>query len=379
MSNTPHKPSHAGPLAGLRILEIAGLGPGPFAAMMLADMGADVLRVDRSEAADFGIQRDPRFEVTRRGRRSVTADLKSPQGVELVRRLIARADGLIEGFRPGVMERLGLGPDDGLAINPRLVYGRMTGWGQQGPMAQAAGHDVNYLALSGSLSLIGEAGRPPVFPGNMLGDYGGGGMYLAFGMVCALLEARSSGAGQVVDAAIVDGAASLAAYVHGLKAGGYWTAERSDNMVDGGAPYYQVYATSDGRYVAVGAIEKKFYAALLTTLGLDDVPQKLQHDKSTWPALKERMATVFASQTRDEWVQRFDGVDACFAPVLDADEAPLDAHLAARGTFVTIDGVVQPAPAPRFSRTACPTPRPPRAAGFGAEEALRDWGVEPPA
>jgi alpha-methylacyl-CoA racemase len=365
-----------GPLRGLRVLEIAGLGPGPFAAMMLADMGAEILRIDRKESADFGIERDPRFEVTRRGRRSMLADLKNPADVDLVRRLVARADGMIEGFRPGVMERLGLGPDECLEINPKLVYGRMTGWGQKGPMALAAGHDINYLALSGTLSLIGEEGRPPVFPGNLLGDYGGGGMYLAFGMVCALLEARSSGKGQVVDAAIVDGVASLSAYVHGLRAGGYWTARRSDNMVDGGAPYYNVYMTLDGRYVAVGAIEKKFYAALLATLGLADVPIDRQHDKSTWPALKARMATVFSTQTRDQWCAAFDGVDACFSPVLDPAEAPLHPHLLARKTFAEVDGVVQPTPAPRFSRTACHQPRPPAAAGQGADEALAEWGVQ---
>jgi alpha-methylacyl-CoA racemase len=359
----------------LRILEIAGLGPGPFAAMMLADMGADVLRVDRADAADFGVERDPRFEVTRRGRRSVTADLKSAEGVALVRRLVAKADGLIEGFRPGVMERLGLGPQECLDINPRLVYGRMTGWGQTGPMAQAAGHDINYLALSGTLSVIGEAERAPVFPGNLLGDYGGGGMYLAFGIVCALLEARSSGKGQVVDAAILDGVASLSAYVHGLKAGGYWSDRRADNMVDGGAPFYNVYRTSDGRYVAVGAIEKRFYAALLTTLGLNDVDLAAQHDKATWPALMTRMAAVFATRTREAWCQAFDGVDACFSPVLETGEAVAHPHVVARGTFVTVEGVPQPAPAPRFSRTTCGVPKPPRGAGTGGAEALVDWGL----
>jgi len=368
--------SRRGPLSGIRILEIAGLGPGPFAAMMLSDMGADVLRIDRKEVADFGIQRDPRAEVTKRGRASVMADLKSPEGISIVRQLIARADGLLEGFRPGVMERLGLGPEDCLKLNPKLVYGRMTGYGQTGPLAQAAGHDINYLALSGTLSLIGERDRPPVFPGNLLGDYGGGGMYLAFGMVCALLEARTSGKGQVVDAAIVDGAASLAAYVHGLRAGGYWSSERADNMVDGGAPYYNVYATADNRYVAVGAIEKKFYAALMTTLGLTDEPMDKQHDKTRWPGLKKRIAEVFATKTRDEWCESFEGVDACFSPVLEAGEAPLHAHLKARDIFIEIDGVVQPAPAPRFSRTSGVTPGRPMAPGQGAEEALAAWGLE---
>lgn len=340
-----------GPLAGLRILEIAGLGPGPFAAMMLADMGADVLRVERIEPADFGVQRDPRFDITRRGRTVVSADLKSPQGRDLVLRLVPQADGLIEGFRPGVMERLGLGPQPCLERNPRLVYGRMTGWGQDGPLAMQAGHDINYLALSGTLSLFGEPDRGPVFPANLLGDYGGGGMLLAFGMVCAMLEAQRSGAGQVIDAAIVDGVAALSAYVHGLRAGGYWTDRRGTNMVDGGAPYYNVYRTSDGRHVAVGAIERRFYAALLKTLGFDDVPLEAQHDRSTWPALKARMAEAFGRATRDEWCRRFDGVDACFSPVLKIGEAPTHPHFAARGTFVTVDGVVQPAPAPRCSRT----------------------------
>lgn len=367
-----------GPLHGVRVLEIAGLGPGPFCAMMLADMGADVLRVDRREAADFGVQRDPRYEVTRRGRRSVPADLKDPRDLERVRRLVGKADALIEGFRPGVMERLGLGPDECLKLNPRLVYGRMTGWGQSGPMAHAAGHDINYLALSGTLSVIGERDRPPVFPGNLLGDYGGGGMYLAFGIVCALFESRGSGRGQVVDAAIVDGVASLSAYVHGLRAGGYWTSQRADNMVDGGAPYYNVYRTSDGRWVAVGAIEKRFYSELLKTLGLHDVPVERQHDKADWPALKARMADVFATGSRDAWCRRFEGVDACFSPVLDLDEAPRHPHNAARGTFIAPDGVWQPAPAPRFSRTACRAPEPPVAAGSTDWDALLVWGVPPP-
>jgi alpha-methylacyl-CoA racemase len=365
----------SGPLQGIRILEIAGLGPGPFAAMMLADMGADVLRVDRTGPADFGVERDPRYEVTRRGRRSVVADLKSAEGVALVRRLVARADGMLEGFRPGVMERLGLGPTQCLEINPRLVYGRMTGWGQSGPMAHAAGHDINYLALSGTLSVLGEEGRAPVFPGNLLGDYGGGGMYMAFGIVCALLEARGSGRGQVVDAAILDGVASLSAYVHGLKAGGYWSERRSDNMVDGGAPFYNVYATADRRWVAVGAIEKRFYGALLQVLGLDDVDVASQHDKATWPALRERIAAVFATRTRDAWCEAFEGVDACFSPVLDTSEAAKHPHVVARGTFMKVDGVTQPAPAPRFSRSACGTPMPARAAGNGGEEAIADWGA----
>lgn len=344
-------PDLGGPLCGYRILEIASLGPGPFAAMMLSDMGAEVLRIERTSPADFGVQRNPRYEITRRGRRSLGIDLKTKEGLAAVKRLVAQADGLIEGFRPGVMERLGLGPDVCMAINERLVYGRMTGWGQQGPLAHAAGHDINYLAVSGTLSLIGEEGRPPVVPGNLLGDYGGGGMYMAFGMVCALLAAKTSGIGQVIDAAIVDGVASLTAYVHGLRAGGYWSDRRCDNLVDGGAPFYGVYDTADGRYVAVGAIEQRFYRALLDVLGLRDVPTETQHDKSTWPALRLRIAAVFRTRSRDEWCEIFAGVDACFSPVLTADEAPKHPQLAARKTFVEVGGIVQPAPAPRFSRT----------------------------
>jgi alpha-methylacyl-CoA racemase len=365
-----------GPLHGVRVLEIAGLGPGPFAAMMLADMGADVLRVDRKEPADFGVQRDARFEITRRGRRSVRADLKHPPDRDRVLRLVEKADALIEGFRPGVMERLGLGPDTCLQRNPRLVYGRMTGWGQAGPLAQTAGHDINYLALSGTLSLIGERDGPPVFPGNLLGDYGGGGMYLAFGIACALFEARASGRGQVVDAAIIDGVASLSAYVHGLRAGGYWSDRRADNMVDGGAPYYNVYRTGDGRWLAVGAIEKRFYTALLQVLGLADVDPAAQHDRQAWPALRARIATLIASASRDDWCRRFEGIDACVTPVLDMDEAPRHPHNLARGTFIEVDGVGQPQAAPRFSRTPSRASAAPVSAGMGASEALGDWGVD---
>lgn len=367
----------AGPLAGLRIVEIAGLGPGPFAAMMLADMGADVVRVERTEPADFGVQRDPRFDVPRRSRTVVAADLKSAEGRDLVLALIARADGLIEGFRPGVMERLGLGPEACEAVNPRLVYGRMTGYGQQGPMAQAAGHDINYVALSGTLSLIGEAGRGPVPPGNLLGDYGGGGMYLAFGMVCALLKARGSGRGQVVDAAIVDGVASLTGYMHGLLAGGYWRAERGTNVVDGGAPYYRVYRTADDRYVSVGAIERRFYRALLDTLGLHDEEVEAQNDRSRWPALTRRIAAIFATRSRQEWVRGFEGVDACFAPVLDLAEAGSEPHLVARRSFVEVDGVLHPSPAPRFSRTSTATPRASPASPLAAETVLARWAALP--
>lgn len=370
-------PPRVGPLAGCRIIEIASLGPGPFAAMMLSDMGATVLRIERAEAADFGVARDPRYEVNKRGRPFVRLDLKSAQAVGHVQALLHKADALIEGFRPGVMERLGLGPEVCLALNPRLVYGRMTGWGQRGPLAQTAGHDINYLALSGTLSLFGDADGDPALPCNLLGDFGGGGMYLAFGIACALMHARASGVGQVVDASILDGVASLTRYVHGLRAGGYWTDRRASNLVDGGAPFYAVYRTADDRHVAVGAIERRFYQALLTTLGLADVEPEQQHDKPRWPALRQRIAGVFMSRSLAAWCQAFEGVDACFSPVLTLDEAPAHAHAAARGTFASIDGIVQGAMAPRFSLSAVTSAQPRVDGELQADEALRAWTAEP--
>jgi len=363
-----------GPLAGVRVIEVAGIGPGPFCAMMLADMGADVLRVDRTGSADLGLPVDPKFSVLNRGRRSVALDLKTPAAAAAMKRLIAGADALIEGFRPGVMERLGLGPDACLAVNPRLVYGRMTGWGQEGPMAAAAGHDINYIALSGVLHSIGRKGGAPVPPLNLVGDFGGGGMYLAFGVVCALLEARQSGRGQVVDAAMVDGAASLAAAVFGLRAMGLWNDERGDNILDSGAPWYDVYETQDGEYIAIGSIEKRFYGELLRLAGLEGEPLPAQHDKPRWSELRAKLTEVFKQKTRDEWCRIMEGSDVCFAPVLSLTEAPAHPHNRARGTFVEVEGVVQPGPAPRFSRTPGRVSRPPARAGEHTEEALRDWG-----
>ncbi|MET0852546.1 MAG: CaiB/BaiF CoA-transferase family protein [Candidatus Rokuibacteriota bacterium] len=363
-----------GPLAGIKVVEVAGIGPGPFCAMMLSDMGAEVLRVGRIGDADLGLAVDPRFSVLERGRRSVAVDLKTPAGVAAVKRLIAQADALIEGFRPGVMERLGLGPDECLAANPRLVYGRMTGWGQDGPMAHAAGHDINYIALAGVLHSFGRRGGPPTPPLNLVGDFGGGGMYLAFGIVCALLEAGRSGQGQVVDAAMVDGAASLAAAVFGLRAMGIWTDERGDNILDSGSPWYDVYETKDGKHVAIGSIEKRFYGELLRLTGLEGEDLPAQRDKTRWPELRERLTRAFREKTRDEWCAVMEGSDVCFAPVLSMAEAPRHPHNAARSTFVEVDGVVQPAPAPRFSRSKPSIQRPPARRGEHTDAALADWG-----
>ena len=364
-----------GPLAGLKIVEIAGIGPGPFCAMMMADMGAEVLRIDRLESADLGIRSAPRFNLLGRGRRSATVDLKSPEGVALVLKLVAEADALIEGFRPGVMERLGLGPEVCHAANPRLVYGRMTGWGQEGPLAQAAGHDINYIALSGVLHCIGRQGEAPVPPLNLVGDFGGGALYLAFGMVCALLETRRSGQGQVVDAAMVDGAASLSTAIYGLAAAGLWSEKRGENILDSGAPWYEVYETADGRHIAIGSIEGRFYADLLRRLGLDQEDLPRQHDRQGWPRLKMRFAEVFRTRTREAWCAALEGSDVCFAPVLTPREAIDHPHNRARGTFVEVEGVTQPGPAPRFSRTHPEIRRPPSAPGADTAEALADWGL----
>ena len=364
----------SGPLAGVRVVEMAGIGPGPFCAMMLADMGAEVLRIDRPGAADLGLPVEPRFSVLHRGRRSVALDLKQPAAIAAVKRLAVKADALIEGFRPGVMERLGLGPDECMTANPRLVYGRMTGWGQEGPMAPAAGHDINYIALAGVLHSIGRRGSAPVPPLNLVGDFGGGGMYLAFGVVCALLEAGRSGRGQVVDAAMVDGAASLAAAVFGLRAKGMWNDERGDNILDSGAPWYDVYETQDGKYVAIGSIEGRFYGELLRLTGLTGEALPPQWEKARWGELRARLTEVFKQKTRDEWCRIMEGSDVCFAPVLSMAEAPAHPHNRARGTFVEVDGVPQPGPAPRFSRTPGAIGRPPAAPGQHTEEALRDWG-----
>ncbi len=367
----------SGPLEGIRIVELAGLGPAPFAGMMLADAGADVVRIDRFDRATYPPRTEPHVDLLNRGRRSVAVDLKNPEGVEVVLRLASGADGLMEGFRPGVAERLGLGPDVCLARNPRLVYGRMTGWGQDGPMASAAGHDIDYIALAGALEPIGRAGDRPVPPLNLVGDFGGGGMLLAFGMVAAMLSARVTGQGQVVDTAMVDGAAALMAMTYTLRAAGAWSDERGTNLLDTGAPFYEVYETSDGGFMAVGAIEPQFYAELLDRLGLADAGLPDQNDKSAWPAMKERFAEVFAGRTRAEWEDVFAGSDACVAPVLSPAEAPDHPHNRQRGTFTEVAGVLQPAPAPRFSATPGAIRRPPPNPGQHGDDALADWGFDP--
>lgn len=335
-----------GPLSGFRVVELAGIGPGPFCGMMLSDMGADVIRVDR-----MGTPARRSNDVLARNRRSIAIDLKQPQGVETVLRLAGKADALFEGFRPGVTERLGLGPEACMARNPKLVYGRMTGWGQDGPMAQAAGHDINYIGLSGALHAIGRARQKPVPPLNLVGDFGGGGMLLAFGMVCALLEAQKSGKGQVVDAAMVDGAASLMAMFYTMAAGGVFTDKRGTNLLDGGAHFYDTYETKDGQFICIGSIEPQFYALLVEKAGLDKERFSQQMNSSRWGEYKDELTRVFKTKTRDEWCAIMEGTDVCFAPVLSVLEAPKHPHNVARGTFITLDGVVQPAPAPRFSRT----------------------------
>jgi alpha-methylacyl-CoA racemase len=365
----------SGPLTGLTVVEVAGIGPGPFAGMMLADAGADVIRVDRVDAGS-GVAGVGPLDVVGRGRRSVAVDLKRPEGAEVVLRLAERADVLFEGFRPGVAERLGIGPEPCLARNPALVYGRMTGWGQEGPLAQAAGHDIAYIALAGALHMVGRPDEPPPPPVNVVGDYGGGGMLLAFGVVCAVLEARRTGRGQVVDAAIVDGTALLTALFHGLRAAGRWTDARGAHLLDGGAPFYRSYECADGRHVAVGALEPKFSTELLDRLGIaaDDELRRRLYDPSAWPELHDRLAAIFRSRPRDEWCALLEGTDACFAPVLTLGEAPGHPHSAARHAFMEVAGVVQPAPAPRFSATpgaiAGPAPEP----GRDTDAILREHG-----
>jgi alpha-methylacyl-CoA racemase len=366
-----------GPLAGVKVVEVAGIGPGPFCAMLLADLGAEVLRIDRTAESGLGLPRDPRFDLLNRGRRSVALDLKKPAGVAAALRLIAGADALVEGFRPGVMERLGLGPEVCLARNPKLVYGRMTGWGQDGPLASAAGHDINYIALGGALHAIGRAGGAPVPPLNLVGDFGGGGVYLAFGIACALVEAGRSGKGQVVDAAMVDGVASLMTMFFGMRAQGLWTERRGENLLDSGAPWYDVYETADGKWVAIGSIEPKFYAELTRRLGLEGEKLPAQYDRKRWPELRQRFAAAFRSRSRDEWCAAMEGSDVCFAPVLSLDEVARHPHNAARRTFTEIDGITQPAPAPRFSRTPGAVRRPPPQPGEHTDAALADWGFTP--
>lgn len=365
-----------GPLAGLRIVEFAGIGPGPMCAMILADLGAEVLRIDRPDPPELGFKRPLRFNLLLRGRRNLALDLKQPADSALALELVARADALIEGFRPGVMERLGLGPDTCLARNPRLVYGRMTGWGQSGPLAQAAGHDLNYIALTGALHHTGRAGQPPSWPLNLLGDYAGGSLYLALGILAAMIEASRSGQGQVVDAAIVDGTAHLMTSVHGLVEAGMLTEERGTNVLDSGAPYYDCYECADGKWVSVAPIEGRFHAELLRRLGIEEgFPS--QNDRPHWPEARAKLAATFRSRPRDEWCRLLEGTDACFAPVLTPREAIEHPHMAARGVYAEIDGVQQPMPAPRFSRTAPTLPEPPQPADPAAGRSMLEAWLTP--
>jgi alpha-methylacyl-CoA racemase len=365
----------SGPLTGVRVIELSGIGPAPFCAMVLSDFGAEVVRVDRASGVRGGDPAVPPPHVYNRGRRSIGVDLKHPEGVGAVLRMVDDADALIEGFRPGVTERLGLGPDVCLSRNPRLVYGRMTGWGQDGPYAPTAGHDINYIALAGALHPIGRRGGGPVPPLNLVGDFGGGGMLLALGVCAALVEAGRSGKGQVVDAAMVDGAALLTTMIHAFLALGIWTDERGANSLDGAAHFYDAYETADGKYVSVGSIEPQFYAELLRLTGLTGDPAFADPgNRAQWPALKDRMAAVFKTRTRDEWCALMEGTDVCFAPVLSLREAPQHPHNVARGTFVEVGGIPQPAPAPRFSRTPAAVQRPPAHDGQHTDEVLVDWG-----
>ncbi|MGR4863859.1 CaiB/BaiF CoA transferase family protein [Caulobacter sp. LARHSG274] len=357
-----------GPLSGLKVLEFAGLGPAPFCGMLLSDLGAEVVRIDRKGGDDGASDL-----VTGRGRRSVALDLKSPAAVEACLKLMEGADGLIEGFRPGVMERLGLGPDLALARNPRLVYGRMTGWGQTGPYAQAAGHDINYIAITGALAAIGTADKPTP-PLNLVGDFGGGALYLAFGLLAGVIHARATGQGQVIDCAMSDGAASLMAMFYGFKAAGLWGEGRAANLLDGGAHFYDTYRCADGRWISIGAIEPRFYQLLLEKTGITDPQFQRQMDPVAWPQLRDKLAARFALKTRDDWCALLGGTDVCFAPVLDMDEAPAHPHNLARGTFVKAAGLTQPAPAPRFSATPGAIQGPPPKIGADNDQALADWG-----
>jgi alpha-methylacyl-CoA racemase len=367
----------SGPLTGYRIIEIAGIGPGPFAAMMLADMGAEVIRVERAQSVRGPAPETAYYDTMLRGRRNVALDLKHPDGVATLLELVEHADALIEGFRPGVMERLGVGPADCLARNPKLVFGRMTGWGQEGPYAMAAGHDINYISLAGSLAHFARAGEAPVPPLNMVGDFGGGGMFLAYGVVCALLEAQRSGIGQVVDTAMVDGAATLMSMFWGFKSVGMFDEQApGTNLLDTGAHFYDVFETSDGKYVSLGSIEPQFYAELLRLTGLDADPEfARQMDKSLWPHLKDRLRGVMRGKTRDEWCAIMEHTDVCFAPVLTMSEATAHPHNVERGTFIEVAGVPQPAPAPRFSRTKPEVASAPAHPGQHTRSVLADWGL----
>ena len=362
-----------GPLGGVRVIEIASLAPAPFGCMILADLGADVVRVDRAERA--GPQARPPLDTLGRGRRSIGLNLKDGAAVDVLLRLVDSADVLVEGFRPGVAERLGFGPDVCAQRNPALIFARMTGWGQVGPLAPTAGHDIDYIAISGALSTVGRAGEAPVPPVNLIGDFGGGGMLLALGILAALVERAGSGRGQVVDAAMVDGSALLTSFLYGLRAAGGWQDQRGSNLLDGGAPFYDTYSTADGQYVAVGALEPQFYAALLRGLGLADAGLPDQHDRSGWPVLRQRFAETFAQRTRAEWESVFAGTDACVSPVLTLAEAPEHPHAIARKAFIEVGGFAQPAPAPRFDRTAADTPAPAPAPGADTDAVLADLGL----
>jgi len=360
-----------GPLKGVKIIEFGGIGPGPFCAMMLSDMGADVIRIERKGSLSLT---EPKYDVMMRNRRSISLDLRKPEGAAAVLKMVARVDALQEGFRPGVMEKLGLGPNICLEINPALVYGRMTGWGQEGPLARAAGHDINYISLSGALHTFGRKGQKPVAPLNLVGDFGGGGMLLAFGLVCALFEAQKSGRGQVVDAAMVDGSAALMAMIYGLRAAGLWADARGVNLLDGGAHFYDTYETADGKYISVGAIEPQFYRLLLQHAAIEDPDFNDQLDQKKWPAFKEKITAIFKTKTRAEWCRIMEGSDICFAPVLSLDEAPDHPHNRERKTFVEVDGVVQPAPTPRFSKTPPELQSPPPQPGEHTKAVLEEFG-----
>jgi len=365
-----------GPLTGIKVIEMAGIGPGPMCAMLLADLGAEVIRVDRVTPANLGLSRDPRGDLLTRSRKSIAIDLKQPQGIETVLRLTNQADALIEGFRPGVMERLGLGPELCWQTNPRLVYGRMTGWGQDGPLAHAAGHDINYISLVGALNAIGREDEAPLHPLNLVGDFGGGALYLAFGLLAGILEARISGQGQVVDCAMTDGVASLMTMFYGMQAMGRFNDSRGTNAIDTGSHFYNVYETKDGGYVSIGSIETKFYAELLDRLGLADAGLPEQMDASGWPRLKQELSKVFLSKTRQEWCAIMEGSDVCFAPVLNLQESIDHPHNRARQTFVEVDEVVQPGPAPRFSRTPGSIASPPSIPGEHSRQILAAWGFQ---
>ncbi len=362
-----------GPLKGLRIVEFGGIGPGPMCAMLLGDLGADIIKIDRPVSSGLGIPKPDRFNLLHRSRRSIVLDLKQPDGIETALKLVERAEASIEGFRPGTMERLGLGPKDCFARNPKLCYGRMTGWGQDGPLAMAAAHDVNYISLTGALHSMGRRNESPALPLNLIGDFGGGALYLALGLVSAVLDARTSGKGQVIDAAMIDGAASLMTSIYGSYAGGLYNGERGTNVTDGGAYYWDTYQCADGHYISIAPIEPKFRAELLAKLGLANASPAL--DDMPVEAAREKLRSLFKTKTRAEWSALLEGTDACFAQVLSLEDAPKHPHNVARKTFITVDGVVQPAPAPRFSRTVPGTPTPPESEGYSTVRALADWGI----